>query len=638
MLRAPSRSTWREANRRAARSQAEWRKVDSRDRHSALRRLGFLVALVVVALGIAGVSSLSTLRSAKDQLTRAKDLLETVADDPSSLLDRAGRSADLTRLRQATELSEEAHHALASSPAVDYIGLFPYLHTQTSGALGIASDAARASRIAAGLVGDVDTLAATASISHGRVPLPPLASLQEDVARAARQMSALDTPSSGIVGLVGSLQHARDLFDETDERVGARLTNAAEDLVAAQQLLGADGPRTYLVVGENNAEMRDQGIPLSYATVSFDSGSFTHSASADTGSIEPATPVSVAIPPGTNAAFGQYGPTSLWQVTNATADFPWSASVMAAMFERATGQKVNGVIAADVPALAQVLSVTGPVSVPGISTPIDSSNVAQILLNQLYANAPASSQQTERHDEVAAAISAVFSTLQGGSTTDVVDFTNALAKAAAGRHLLLWSTDPSTERIFEQTGLAGNVAGDDPSHTMHLAIENETATKLDYFIHPTVDVDVSIEPHGTAVVTTRVDIDNQAPVGAKPSYQLGPDNITSFTPGEYVALVCFWGPAGDVQPGSVRESGLQLQQATTTVYAGQQSSVAFSYSIPNALQNGTFHLRFVPQPRLYPDQLNVNLVAPTWKLVSGQRQVSMAWDTTSTLEWGLVKE
>ena len=34
--------------------------------------------------------------------------------------------------------------------------------------------------------------------------------------------------------------------------------------------LGADGPRTYLIAGENNAEMRDQGAVLSLALMQTD--------------------------------------------------------------------------------------------------------------------------------------------------------------------------------------------------------------------------------------------------------------------------------------------------------------------------------------------------------------------------------
>ena len=58
---------------------------------------------------------------------------------------------------------------------------------------------------------------------------------------------------------------------------------------------------------------------------------------------------------------------------------------MMSMYLAATGQAVDGVIALDVPALAGLLNVTGPVGVPGIAEPIGAKNAGLHLVNDLYA-------------------------------------------------------------------------------------------------------------------------------------------------------------------------------------------------------------------------------------------------------------
>jgi hypothetical protein len=76
------------------------------------------------------------------------------------------------------------------------------------------------------------------------------------------------------------------------------------------------------------------------------------------------------------------------------------------------------------------------------------------------------------------------------------------------------------------------------------------------------------------------------------------------------------------------------QQILERIEAGQQRSATFETVIPNAVRDGRLDLRYVPQPRLTPDQLDVTLDAPDWH-VQGQRDWSGAWDHTLTLSWAV---
>ncbi len=637
MHRASSSATLAEPPRNEPPRTAREPEYGHPDRSAHRKRWPLYLFGILLVLGItllvAAATSYSTVKSAKDELTRAKDLLSQVADNPSGLLNHPGRAADAALLRQAAGLASYAHGQLTGSMGISYIGLFPWLHTQTAGAVQLASDATTAARQATRLVGEIDALSSSASISNGQVPLASLATLETHVASAADQMVGLIRNPAGLVGPLGT---ARSLFNRTASSVSLRLTNAAQDLIAARTFMGANGPRTYLVAGENNDTMRDQGIVLSYATITFDRGKFHNTPSGNTGTIEPSSLVNVPVPAGTNTAFGRFAPTGNWQSTNLTADFPWSASVMAAMYKQVTGTSVDGVIAADVPALARILGVIGPVTVPGIATPLTSANVADVLLNQLYAEAPTSDKQAARTDKVAAAISAVFSQLQGGNVADIVDLGDALAKAAAGGHLMLWSSDPAEESVFVMTGISGDVSASDPTRTVHVAVDDATGAKLDFFVRPSLHLDVRIAGNGTADVTGTVEVADNAPSGP-PSLQLGPDGFSQTMAGQFVGLVNFWGPRGDVQKGSILESGLSLSQQDIAVDPGKTGTSTFAFAIPRAVVNGSFLLRLVPQPWLDPESLQVSLRAPGWKITSGSANTNMIWDSTSTLVWGLEK-
>ena len=216
---------------------------------------------------------------------------------------------------------------------------------------------------------------------------------------------------------------------------------------------------------------------------------------------------------------------------------------------------------------------------------------------------------------------------------DAVALGRELGEAAAGGHLRLASFSPTEERTFEQLGLGGSPASVSATRTFHMAVENRTATKLDYYVVPTVSQRVRLTEKGTAIVRTTVTLANRAPAGAPPSYQLGPDQFTR-RPGDYTAWVLLWGPHGAAQKGGVEESGLVLTQAVTEVSAGATTSVGFETIIPQAVRDGRLQLRLVPQARLEPVRLDVTLDAPAWQ-VTGPAHWAGPWDRVRTLTWGL---
>jgi hypothetical protein len=219
-----------------------------------------------------------------------------------------------------------------------------------------------------------------------------------------------------------------------------------------------------------------------------------------------------------------------------------------------------------------------------------------------------------------------------GQPHDAVALGRALGEAAAGGHLRLWSGDPSEEDVFERTGLGGGPATKEPDRTFHLAVQNRTASKLDYFVRPSVHQDVLVTKQGTAVVRTTVVIENGAPVNATESYQFGPGADA----GDYVAWVLLWGPEGSRQAqNGVTESGLQLSQYVLGVPAGERREVVFETVVPDAVRDGELRLRLVPQPRLEPMPLSVSLRTEGRAVTGGPPEWHGLWDRVHNLTWEL---
>lgn len=583
-----------------------------------------LVAVVLGALGLA-----DALR-ARTQLAGARSALQAAVDDPSSLGTPEGRAAAVAQVDGAQASIAEARDDVAGSPVLSLAGLVPGLRSQRSGLLRLIDDAGTAAGAGRQLLVSIDGLAGRTQVRDGALPLDGLSELQEQVRAAGQTLADQVTGTAG--GLWGPLGDARREFDDVAASSARRLTEGADALGAARMFLGAGGPRRYLVVAQNNAEMRDQGAVLSYVVVSFDRGRLVREKQGSVADLSLSAPTATPVPPGTQEVFGPISPTQTWQSVNATADFAFSGRAMADMYRQASGQPVDGVIALDVPALAGLLSTVGPVSIEGVAEEVNAANVGRLLLHDFYDGLGPTSDQTLRRERQSDVVKAVVDRLTG-QPHDAVAVGRALGEAAAGGHLRLWSADLGEEQVFERTGLGGGPAVKEPDRTFHVAVQNRTASKLDYFVRPSVRQEVQLTEQGTAVVRTTVEIDNQAPAGAGASYQFGPAAFTE-KPGDYLAWVLLWGPAGSKQLQSVvGESGLQLSQFVVAVPAGERREVVFQTVVPDAVHDGQLRLRLVPQPRLEPMPLTVAVRAEGPQGAANLPEWNGVLDRVRTLSW-----
>jgi hypothetical protein len=620
---------WRHRSSRRRRKRFD---VRGRERRERLRLAAWLVTAVVVVGGILAALGLKDALGARSQLVAARASLQHAVDDPTALRSADGRSATLAEVDGAVAAIDAARRRVRRSPAITATAVLPLLRTQRAGMLDLIDDSATAAAAGRNLLASLNALADRSQLRDGTVPLDGLAQVQEQIRAAGDALGRLPARNAALWGPLGD---ARRQFDAVTRSSSRRLVNGAEALGAARTFMGAGGPRRYVVALQNNAEMRDQGMALSYVPLSFKDGRLTFEKGGSTNDLQLDRPAPTAVPEGTAEVFGSTQPTQRWPSVNATADFAFSGRAMVDMYRQATGQSADGVVAVDVPGLAALLRVVGPVTIEGGAEPITADNVARVLLHDFYVGLPnvgAGAEQAARKERLGDVLRVVGDRLTTG-TRDAVTLGRELAGAASGGHLRLWSGVADEEGVFERTGLGGGPATADADRTFHVAVENRTASKVDYYLRPTVRQEVTLTPQGSAVVRTRVVVDNQAPLGQPPSYQLGPSDEFIKRPGDYLAWVLVWGPVGSSQgDGGVPESGLNLSQRTILVGAGERPELVFDTVIPNAVRNGELRLRLVPQARLDPVGLQVTVDGGRWK-VDGARSWQGPWDGVKTLTW-----
>ena len=574
--------------------------------------LGTLLALAVVFV-VCSIWGVLTILEARNDLRGAQSEATSLAVDRTQLFTSTGRAHATGQIAKMQAGTDNAANLVDNSIPLHVLSWIPFVGQQVDGVTSLVNDFDTTSQQAGTLLGAVNQLIGA---SHATtISLPELKILDLRVHQAVAVLTPLNR-GSGL--LIGPLASARDSFDTELTKITALLTTGGDLLNYVGPFLGADGPRTYLLAGENNAEMRDQGAVLSWALLSANNGTFSMSHAQSVGTLMLGHPAPLRLPAGTEQAFGDLQPEQIWQSVNATADFPISGEVMAAMYHQRTHKSVDGVIAVDAVALQHVLDVTGPVFVKGIPLKVTPKNVLFVLLHGLYILYPHNYEEGTRHDEVSAVAKAAVDRMKHHHY-DIAYLVDQLAKAAQGRHLLVWSRFPVLEAAVTRFGGSGSLVAQSTS-VVHLAIESAVAAKLDWYIHTAAIYTVSIDSNGDALISAKIIVDNTAPKGCRPHYVCGPDHTNSFVRGQYVARLDLWLPAHTTAPGG-DESGLTLVRAEVNVLPGRKETLLLTGFVPNAVKNGDFSLQFIPQSGLFPQISKVVLSAPNWSVVGPSQKV-----------------
>ncbi len=272
----------------------------------------------------------------------------------------------------------------------------------------------------------------------------------------------------------------RPVVTELQERLSSAATAADASSRAVRLLpgmLGRDGPRTYLLVVQNNAEIRATGgLPGSFSVLRAEDGKLEmgfQGAAEDVGARDSEQYL-------TDDERAVYGDTMGTDVrdANLTPDYPRAAELISASFEARRDTTVDGVIAVDPTALAAVLRGTGAVDLKSGET-LEADNVVAKLLNHTYSRFEDPKQQNDYFADVARA---TFDALMTGSG-DQQTILRGLTKAGREHRLLIWSDTAEEQDVIAGSAVAGALpveTGTSPHVGMYL--NDATAAKMEYYL------------------------------------------------------------------------------------------------------------------------------------------------------------
>ncbi|MCY0905472.1 DUF4012 domain-containing protein [Arthrobacter sp. H14-L1] len=522
-----------------------------RRRRKKQLRVGIVVVVLVVVVGGAGAWLGFRAGQLKDNLQATAQLLPQLKTELMNQ-DQTAAAATIGELETHTA----AARAAGTDPLWKAASGLPWLGANFSAASEVAVTADDVIRLAGAPMVDAFASLDRKSLTpvNGAVSLEPLKKAAPSVVSAANTVQLSYDRLASIDGtallpqLSGPLAGAKTQLDEV--RKALNVASSAATLIPP--MMGADGPRNYLLLIQNSAEIRATGgIPGALAIIRADHGKIelAGQGSASTlGAFEPP----IAVDPAQESIYtNRLG--SFIQDVNLTPDFPTSAKAAKAMWEqRFPGQEIDGVISVDPVALSQVLSVTGPVDVAaelpakvgvsGLPSRITSENLVKTMLSDVYAKIADPAQQDVYFSIVAKQVFDAFSAGNGSAE----DLAKVLATSVTEGRVLLWSASSDEQQLIDGQTISGAVSGPSvPAAGFGVYFNDGTGAKMDYYVKRTVQLVQRCSANGYAQYTARIKMTNTAPLDAAtslPKYVTG-DGFYGVELGSVATDVVTYGPA-----------------------------------------------------------------------------------------------
>lgn len=475
--------------------------------HSGTFRAATLLSVFFLVL-FGGVWSVRRIFSVKSEVLRgsvAGVSLATQALDDLTVADFNGSSRNFDEAhRMFSETS--ASLGLVGNELAKAARFIPGLSKVSSGQ-GLLEGAKHLSSAGASLSGMLALLPSSQTVSGDRSEAGGISFL--DLVDAAERES---------VSASREIKAAREAFDRVraedvpeDQRetflsmkeklpvIAAALDGFNGNSHLVRELLGANGPRLYLFLFQNNAELRPTGGFIgSYGLLEVNRGHvgkfFVDGIFNPDGQLK-----ENIVPPGPVQKVS-----TAWSLhdSNWWPDFPTSAEKAIFFYEKTGGPTVDGVVTLTPTVIRELLRLTGPVDMPDYGVTIDADNFLTVIQEEVEEKYDRELNQPKKilSDLAPILLDRLFS-LRG--PVGLRSLSETLSGALGGKHILLYSRNAEVESLIDKAGWSGRML-DTPRDYLSVVHTNLNGYKTDAVIRETIEHDAVVQSDGSVLDTVRI--------------------------------------------------------------------------------------------------------------------------------------
>lgn len=535
--------------------------------------------------------------AAHDDLSAARDGFDAAGRELNfigpTLLNVISRIPGLQGLGTGLKLIN-AGRALSDAGAAmtDVVGAFGNLG-QTSGSPGIA-----------GVSVSSQLASLDAALARAKADVTTATALMKDVDPA-------DVPDS----MRSDFMSFRDRLPHIEQLV----VDAGDLVTFLRSFSGETRPRRYLILFQNSSELRPTGgFPGSYGLLTMEGGTVKDWRADDIynpdGQIK-----TLIVPPAQLQSI-----TPSWGMRDAAwwADFPTSAAKVIQFWRLTGGADVDGVIAIHPEVLRDILSVTGPLTVPGYDTTITADNFLATLQSQIETDRP-TGQPKRIIADLAPIVLERLTVLSGADRANLLA---ALKTALEQRDVMAYFKDGAMQSFVDRAGWSGKVMSSDGDYLM-VVVSNVKGVKADAVTDTTLKLESRLVD-GTLV--HRLTVARSHTGGTTPFAFYNKPNHS------YVRVLV---PAGSTLRGitgaeappkpimtygtdatrdpdltALESSGMESGKTSfgfwMSVDPGQTSSVQLEYAVPASVFSSDYRLYVQKQPGLRVSEFQLTFDKP----------------------------
>jgi hypothetical protein len=436
--------------------------------------------------------------------------------------------------------------------------------------------------------------------------IPQLDKIQPDLQKAAEEVSSIDV--NKYPEKFGNRQIRSQVDTAKNFITGAFYTvsEARPVLQVAPSMLGQPTPKTYMLIFQNDKELRATGgFMTAYAFLTLDKGKISSTQSDDIYRLDekllqvcqnricpltPPAPIVRYLPEADGRA------RTAWSMrdSNISPDVPTSAKNFERMYDLLPStQSFDGIIFIDTNVVEDLISITGPIDIFGTKYSADwdkrcnCPNVIYELEN--YAQIIEKGEQ-DRKAILGTLMQQLLARSLGASTERMPEFVNAGVKLANNKHIIFYMKDPKAQEALSQLGWTGEVKNTTGDYLM-VNDSNFAGGKTNLYVTQEVnlDIDTNSKKHKLTI-----------------NYK-NPEKYGSWLNGINRDYVRVYVPQGskltaskgsDVQVTTIEEElGKTVFEAFIQVNPGGSRTLTFEYETPKDYQQGnTYPILIQKQP------------------------------------------
>ncbi|MBI5715001.1 MAG: DUF4012 domain-containing protein, partial [Chloroflexi bacterium] len=311
------------------------------------------------------------------------------------------------------------------------------------------------------------------------------------------------------------------------------LRDALDAGVAAPGLLGADGPRTYLVMIQNEDELRATGGFLSaVAVVTVSGGEILRFKAEDSYAVDDLTKPYLYPPD----PLRRYMASPIWLLRDAnwSPDFPTSAREVEHLSIYTRPGPIDGVIAIDQMAVRLLLEAIGPIPSTNATDAVTADNLITFM-RAAYSPPPGQAMTSDwwgqRKNFIGELSGSIMTT-----ATSLLALGRATIRALDTRHISIQLDDPSLTKVLARRGWDGAIRASSGDY-LFVVNSNIGFNKVNAAVKTSFDYRVNLSNLSSPTASLRITHQNpptekQAPCRHAPDYGSG----------QYAELIarCYW--------------------------------------------------------------------------------------------------